>query len=402
MKVLTINTTCGGGGAANIANMLHNYINKTKDNKSTFIYGRGSSDDINNYKISDDLSVNFSALSQRFLGNSLNLNFGLKNKLESFIKESDVIHFHNLHGYYINYKSVIELVNKYDKPVVWTFHDMWPTTGRCAYPGKCEKWTTGCNKCPDKELYPKTYIDRSKSSWKMKNKVFNMLNKEKTIISTPSQWLGNEVEKSFLKDFNIKAIPNGIFRDNDKAYEKNESRNDLNLPLNKKIVLFVSADVNDPRKGVKYILEAIKKTESDDVLFVSMGNTINNFESDKLIQLGFIRDREKINKVYSAADIFVIPSMEDNFPTTVLEAMANKTPVIGFATGGIPEQIDEKTGIVVDRGDTQGLIDAINLLINDSDKLAEMSSNALRKFEENYTIDIFAEKHIKMYKSLLK
>ncbi|MDI3479935.1 MAG: putative colanic acid biosynthesis glycosyltransferase [Rikenellaceae bacterium] len=398
MRILQINTKYSGGGAANIANSLHNFINENTEHQSVFLHGRGKSNDPNSYKISNDLDVYFSAFSMRFFGESKNLYFD--KQVERFIANADIVHLHNLHGYYINYEKLINLIIKYQKPVVWTFHDVWSITGRCAYPYECEKWMIGCNKCNLKKTYPKTYIDKSKKTWHRKNKIFNKLINSKTALISPSEWLANIIRKSYLRNYWVEVIPNGIekveIRD-----DKVELRRELNLPTDKKIILFVAADINDERKGIKYVLDIINEFDQD-ILFLSVGKEIRNVKTDKLKQMGYISNKELLTKIYKASDIFVIPSLNDNFPTTVLEAFSQGVPVVGFNIDGIREQVGTDCGILVEKGNSEELKNAINKLVYDEQLLKKYSLNALKKYEENYTLEKFAERYLDIYKKLIE
>ncbi len=165
MKILTINTRyIGGGGAAYIANTLHREINKLDGYSSTFLYGRGIDGDENSKRIIYPKMDYISALSYRLFAKEINFN---KN-IEEEIKNCDVVHLHNIHGYYIDYVKLFKLLKKYNKKIVWTLHDMWPITGRCGYSFGCNKWKDSCGKCKNKKAYPISIIDRSKKEiWLM-------------------------------------------------------------------------------------------------------------------------------------------------------------------------------------------------------------------------------------------
>lgn len=170
--------------------------------------------------------------------------------------------------------------------------------------------------------------------------------------------------------------------------------------MDKKIVLFVAADPSDERKGIKYVLDILGELD-EKIIFVSMGKKINA-NSNKLIQLGYKSSRDDIYKVYRASDIFVITSIDDNFPTTVLEAFANEIPAIGFAKGGIREQIVDQTGIIVDSFESEDLIEAISSLLNDSRKLDFYSSNARKRFISEYSIKVFFDRYKSIYYEIYK
>ena len=341
MKILTINTRyIGGGGAAYIANTLHKEINKIDGYSSTFLYGRGIDGDSKSKRIIYPRMDYISALSYRLFAKEINLN----KDFEEDIKNCDIVHLHNIHGYYLDYVKLFKLLKKYNKKIVWTLHDMWPITGRCGYSFGCEKWKEECGKCKNKKVYPISIIDRSKKELEIKRKIIGSIDKDNMTIVTPSKWLANMCKESYLNKFNIIDIPNGI--DHTEVEESKEKlREKYSLSKEDKVILFVAADTKDERKGIKYILDIIPNC--NDYTFISIGKKIENIEFHNFIQLGYISDRTKINEIYSMADVFVIPSLDENFPTTVLEAFANSTPVVGFNIGGIPEQIDKNVGNVV-------------------------------------------------------
>ncbi|GIM27378.1 glycosyl transferase [Clostridium polyendosporum] len=399
MKILQVNTRyIGGGGAASIANSLHEYINKNTEHESIFLYGRGEHGDENSIRIGKNIDTYLSALMNRALGKPYNLYFN--NKIEEYIKNFDVIHFHNLHGYYINYEKLLKLVVKYDKPIIWTLHDQWTFTGGCAFPGKCNKWRDKCFSCEQKQLYPKRYIDRSKSTWGSKRNILNLLNKEKTIFISPSQWLADEFKKSYLKDYRINVIPNGIDNNSNLQIDKVEQRKMLGIPIDKKIVLFVAADPNDGRKGIEYLFDVITDF-SEDIIFISVGKEIKDINYKNLIQLGYIRHKEKINSIYAIADVFLSTAIEDNFPTTILEAMSNRLPIVAFDVGGVREQIGEMCGVMINKGNSNMLKNEIIKLLKNDAKIEELSINSYKKYSSNYTLECFAEKYVNCYTELI-
>lgn len=399
MNILHINTRyIGGGGAASIANLLHNEINKKEGMTSRFLYGRGEANDNNAIQISLEFESYISAGITRIFGTFLNRR--LSNEAKREIDNADIIHIHNLHGYYVNYEDLINYIVEKDKKVIWTLHDTWAFTGRCAFTFGCEKWKYGCGNCKNLNIYPSTKKDISDKLWDKKNKLFNKLDKNNTVIVTPSNWLKELVKESYLKDFNVKVINNGVEDSKYIDYDKNIIRKELGLPLDKKIVLFVAADPSDERKGIKYVLDILGELD-EKIIFVSMGKKINA-NSNKLIQLGYKSSRDDIYKVYRASDIFVITSIDDNFPTTVLEAFANEIPAIGFAKGGIREQIVDQTGIIVDSFESEDLIEAISSLLNDSRKLDFYSSNARKRFISEYSIKVFFDRYKSIYYEIYK
>ncbi|TDT46083.1 glycosyltransferase [Fonticella tunisiensis] len=400
MKIVNINTRFkGGGGASAIANLLHSFINNNTEHESVFLYARGDKGDQKSIVINNQFDVYFSAAFARIFGVSKNLNFS--SVIEEQIARADIVHIHNIHGYYINYEKLIKIIKYYKKPVIWTLHDVWPITGRCAFTYDCGKWVTGCYNCSYKNTYPKTLLDRSSKEWNRKKELFCSLDKDKVIFVSPSRWLEGFVKKSFLKEYFTEVIPNGIYSSSCVNVDKNDIREELNLPINKKIVLFVAADPNDKRKGISYVLNLLDKL-GEDVAFVSVGKKIKKIKKDNFIQLGYIKDKACLNKIYRAADIFLITSLDDNFPTTVLEAFSNALPVIGFKVGGIEEQLSNNCGILVEKENVYQLEREIRSLILDEVKLSELGKNGFNKFNQEYTIDVFATRYLKLYEKLYR
>lgn len=391
MRILTINTRyIGGGGAAYIANTLHKEINKIEGYSSVFLYGRGIDGDKNSMRIIYPKMENISALSYRLRAKEMNFN---KN-YEEYIKNCDIVHLHNLHGYYIDYVKLFNILKKYNKKIIWTLHDMWPITGRCGYSFGCDRWKIGCGKCLNKNVYPISLIDRSDRELNNKRKLIESINKENMTIVTPSKWLANICKESYLNKFNIIDIPNGI-KHIEVNIPKEKLRRKYNLSPTDKVILFVAADTKDERKGIKYILDIIPNCK--DYIFISIGKKIENVDFENFIQLGYISDRTKINEIYFMSDIFVIPSLDDNFPTTVLEAFANGTPVIGFDVGGIPEQIDNSVGQIVKNISSNNLQESIVNILNDEKILKKYSLDSRNKFLNEYTLKLFVNRYIDEY-----
>lgn len=393
MKILTINTKFSGGGAAKIAYTIHKSINDTKSNESLFIAGYGEEKDKNCRKINKDIFKYLSALSFRVTANELNI----VDDIEKYIVEADIIHIHNLHGYYVNYDKVFKLIIKYDKPIVWTLHDIWSFTGRCAIATKCEEWRYGCKKCNCKNLYPKSIRDKSSQTYQEKKRIFEKLNKDKTIIVTPSKWLMKLAKQSMLKEFKIINIPNGIRIDGNTNYDKSLLRKKYRIPIDRDVVLFIAANPNDELKGIKLLFKSMELL--GDKIFISVGSKIKcNYKN--LIQMGYIDSNEKMNEIYQLSDLYVNPSLSENFPTTNLEAFCNKTPVIGFRVGGVEEQLQGSCGIIVDNIDDIKLYKAIDKFFENKELNQFIIDNAYDKCLKNYSYDKFINDYMSLYNKL--
>ena len=273
--------------------------------------------------------------------------------------DPDVIHLHNLHNAYINLPILFRYIKKNNKRVIWTLHDCWPFTGRCPHFMilRCEKWKDGCFDCPyPKESYPISYRDSSKRMWTIKKNAFTGVN-DMTIV-TPSEWLAGLIDESFLKEYPVKVINNGIdlevFR---------PTRGDLFNELGKEsrhIVLGIAMDWNY-RKGLD-VFKELPEQLGDKYRVVMVGTDDALAENLKKLGIKCINrtsSRQELAEIYTAADVFVNPTREDTFPTVNIEALACGTPVITFDTGGSPEIIDESCGLVVQNEDTNAMAAAI-------------------------------------------
>jgi glycosyltransferase involved in cell wall biosynthesis len=403
-KILSLNTTYKKGGASQIARIIFEEINKKPDYNSFFAYSRKKTLMSKAYNFAYKPEIYLHGLITRITGyEGIGSYFSTK-KLIKYIESNNInlIHLHNIHGYYLNL-SFINYLKKNNYPVVWTFHDPWPITGSCAYISECKRWKIGCGNCPHLEYYPKNYIDQSRNMWKKKKKLFST--GWSPLIISPSKWLANEIEKSFLKNHKIKVINNGININTFKPRDNSIIRKKINIPLNKKIILFVAADLGDKRKGAKYFFEALSYFKKENYMVVTIGKKYKEQFNDidiEIKQLGYIYERNKLSEIYSMADLFCITSLDDNFPTTVLESLSSGTPVVGFDVGGIPEQISGNCGMVVDSRNSKELSKKIKLILENEKLNKKMSNNAREKAINKYSVDRMLDQYIKVYDNLLE
>ena len=405
MKILTLNTEYSRGGAARVAKTLHDELNVTRGFQSYFAYGRGP-------KIENDKAFRFSLRPEIYIHAALTRLGGIQGygtplstrRLFRYIKSGnfDLIHFHNLHGYYLD-SSFVRFIENSGIPVIWTLHDAWPITGRCSYFFECARWNTGCGDCPDLSSYPKTYLDSSALMWKRKKELFNI--DWNLAIVCPSRWLADKVRESYLNKHQIKVIPNCVDIDIFKPKDKISIRKKLGIPLKKKLILYVANDLRNKRKGFLYFLQALKLIKLKNWMVITVGEKIHLDEKMRMKvdikQIGYISDQNFISEVYSAADVFCISSLEENFPITVLESLACGIPVVGFKVGGIPEQVPEECGILVPPRNTKALGKALMNLLQDDELRESMSNNCRARCVAHYTINKLREGYIKLYSEIL-
>jgi glycosyltransferase involved in cell wall biosynthesis len=381
IKLIQINTVVNSASTGKIAEQIGELLIKA-GHESYIAYGRGNRPSKSKLiKIGSDKDVYNHALSTLFFDKH---GLASKDATKDLIKkideiQPDVIGLHNIHGYYLNYQVLFEYIKTKEIPVIWTFHDCWPFTGHCSYFDSvgCEKWKTHCNKCPIIKNYPKALTDRSYQNFEDKQEAFTGIKKMQII--TPSNWLRNHVKQSFLKDYPVTVIHNGI---------------DLNIfkPLNKtfspkeKIVLGV-ASTWDKRKGLHDFIEIRKKIASD-IKIVLIGLSFTQIQTLPKGIKGIQRTEnvDELVKWYNRATVFVNPTYIDNFPTTNLEALACGTPIITYNTGGCPEAVCEQTGNVIPKGDINALARAISDINKDNTIIDLCRNRALKHFnaEDRY------------------
>ena len=277
------------------------------------------------------------------------------NKLDEL--KPDIIHMHNLHDGFINLKMLFDYIKKNNIKVVWTLHDCWSFTGRCAYftMSKCYKWKTGCGDCPQKNCYPKRYRDTTKKMIKLKEKWFGGV--EDMVIVTPSAWLKSLAEQSFLSEYPIRVINNGI---DTKIFIPTESDFRKKHKIENKFIVLGVASAWGKAKGLDDIL-TLRKELDESYAFVLVGTNedIDKRLPENIISIHRTHNQKELAEIYSAADVYINPTKEENYPTVNMEAVACGTPVITYNTGGSGEMLDECTGIIVDTNDVESMKESI-------------------------------------------
>lgn len=324
----------------------------------------------------------------------------LVRKIDSEIKP-DIIHLHNIHGYYINYQVLFEYLHTVSTPVVWTLHDCWTFTGHCCYFDSvgCERWKESCYKCPLKHSYPQSLLcDRSAENYQLKKDLFSAISDRLTLVPV-SEWLAQLVKQSFLKQCGIKTIHNGIDL---QMYSPAVSKNLIEKYelAGKSIILGVAAPWSK-RKGLDDFIRLHELLPSTQYAIVLIGLSDKQLADLPAGIIGIKRTQnvQELAQWYSAADVFVNPTYEDNYPTTNLEAMACGTPVITYRTGGSPEAVTPDTGLVVEKGDLAGLVAAIRTAT--SWNRDEIRQNCRKRAENHFDRQLCFQSYIDLYNNLI-
>lgn len=382
MKILQINSVCGYGSTGKIVVDLYRMLEK-EGHDCLIAYGRGGApSDIKTIKIGSKSDFYCHALTTRFLDRHGFASQGATKRLIEAVKtyRPDVIHLHNLHGYYLNIKILFDFLAQTDIPVVWTLHDCWAFTGHCAYFDyvNCSKWETACCDCPQREQYPKSIADRCENNFRDKRELFTSAAHMR--IVTPSVWLADLVKRSFLQKYLVQTVYNGIDLS---VFKPTESAFRAKYHLEDKTVVLGAASVWDRRKGLEAFARLAEKLDGTyQIVLVGVTDGQKKMLPDSVLAFSRMENTDELAQLYSAADVFVNPTLEETLGMVNIEALACATPVVTYKTGGSPECIDETCGIAVEKGDIDALAAAVmRVKTHPFDK--EACLKKARAFEKN-------------------
>ncbi len=333
-------------------------------------------------------------------------NFGMNVSNNDIIKEADVINLHWINEGFLSLKS-ISLLAALKKPVVFTLHDMWAFTGGCHYNNGCEKFIDNCGNCP--ALKFRSEKDLSHKIYKMKSMAYKNLNFS---VITPSNWLNAEAKRSSLfRNRKIRTVHNPINTDIFKPKEKINSCKELNLPLDKNLILFSAMELTNERKGLRYLISALKiisknqpeYLENTNIVILGLTGGMDLSEIPFQVQvLGKITNENKLVDCYNAADIYVAPSLQDNLPNTVVESLSCGTPVVAFNTGGMPDMIEHfVNGYLAELKSSEDLAAGIVTLLSDSELLLKMKEKCRKTALEKFNEGTIANQYSVFYNELL-
>ncbi len=312
--------------------------------------------------------------------------------------QPDIIHLHNLHGYYLNIKILFNFLKTSKIPIVWTLHDCWAITGHCVHfsYAKCDKWKTQCFDCPQKTEYPaSSFLDRSKKNYQLKKELFSSL-KNLTIVPV-SNWLGDVLKESFLKDYPIQVIQNGIDTKVFKALSSNKFRE--SHQLKEKTILLGVANVWTDRKGLQdYIRLSNMLDDSYQIVLVGVNKKQTHQLPEKIIAIERTESINELVELYSTSDMVLNLSYEESFGLTTVEGFACGTPCVAYNTTANPELIDTATGIIVESGNLQALKTAIHQIQSKGKSVYRQAciqrAHQLYKKEDKY------KEYVKLYEKV--
>lgn len=395
-RVLLVNTVAGTGSVGRLVTGLYDALS-ARGYECLIAFGRDDAPEgYNCYRIGNDFEVYFHGAMSR-----LNDKHGFYSKraTKEFIEvieefDPDIIHLHNVHGYYLNIEILFKYLKESGRRIIWTLHDCWTFTGHCShfeYIG-CNKWQTGCYKCEQLNEYPKSMgADNSEFNYIKKKELFTGF--DNLTLVTPSQWLKDRVSQSFMREYHTVVVPTGInleqFAPVEEAVDEDNLifrlRNSLNI-RGKKMLLGVANPWRE-RKGLLQF-ENLAKTIDDSYVIVLLGLNDSQLSNlpESIVGLAHTDSVGELAALYSMADVYVNLTLEDTFPTTNIEALACGTPVVTFKAGGAAESIDDTCGIAVERNSIQGVVAAIEK-INSQRGIGYTVENCLRRariYDRNY------------------
>ena len=327
-------------------------------------------------------------------------------RMDEFM-QADIIHLHWINQGMISLKVLNKILDS-GKPVVWTMHDMWPLTGICHHARNCDGYYKACGQCP----YLRIKYLRNDLSHQVFNKKSDIYNRHSITFIGCSEWICQETGKSALaKEQKIIHIPNAIdmqiFHKEDKMF----ARKLMGLPQDMKLILFGSAKITDKRKGIDYFVSACHhvlqmapelKDQIGVVVFGKHSEELNHLIPFTVYPMNYIKEDNRLVELYNAVDVFVTPSLEENLPNIIMEAMACGTPCVGFQIGGIPEMIEHRhNGYVARYKDAEDLASGILWTLQENSS-CRLSEEAMKYVQEHYDQANIARLHIDLYKSLLK
>jgi glycosyltransferase involved in cell wall biosynthesis len=386
-KVLIVNTVYEGGGAAQVARDLFFHFKENKEFSVFFAYGRGKKvSESNIFYFGNKIEFFVHLFLIRFLGLEGFGSYFSTVRLIKFIEKEkfDLIHLHNLHGYYINFFKLLKYLNKNNIKVAWTLHDEWLFTWLPAHSMDCTHCRTLIGKCTNRYNYPRNYWPIfSRFMLKKKKQIFSYNN---IIFVCTAKWLFQEAKEEF-KLSNVVLIPNGVdIKTFASVSNKKDLREKYNLLSDQKIILFLISNIADKNKGWQYLLKLAKRLEAKPYILGVVGaDSLPKFSN--LVNFGYINDRNKLAEIYLLSDLYCSLSAVETAPLSVLEAMSCALPVVGFNIKALDGLVSEKNGRLVGYGDDEKLADVINDIINDDILLRTLGECSRQIILNNFLLE---------------
>lgn len=406
MRILYLNTTYAGGGAERVTRQIYEGMQRRGHEVFEIVcYNRKG-------RILDDhIHVLYAGIAGKLLQriqtrNRSNENLTIPYALHyilSFIKRNqiDIVHLNNPHDSFLGIRDIGRIAGYC--PMVWTLHDMWALTGHCAVPLGCEnRWMNGCLECERLESYPRLRRDVSHKLYEEKKKTFS---KARIHFVVPSKWMKTQVERSYLCEKPCECISNSLDLDKWKALEKEAVRKQYGLNTEKIVLGFVAADLNNPTKGMNFLLDALKQMDSEKWFLVTAGKMDSRTEEYigrfECLDFGYISEQKEMNEFYALADVVVNPSLFETFGLVNLEALASGTPVIAFQVCAAPEIVNPQTGWCLEISGEAGLRKQLEYLEKNPDILIEKRGHCRDYINRDFGEKDMLDRYEHVYRELL-
>ena len=399
MRVLMINSVCGIRSTGRICTDLADILEK-KGHEVKIAYGRDTvPEKYKKYvlKIGNKVSVYAHALKARIFDEA---GFGSKSATRKFIKkikeyDPDIIHLHNLHGYYLHLGEFFKFLKEYNKPILWSFYDCWAFTGHCAHFdfNACGQWKQGCTKCKFKQEYPTSLLSKSAKNYQRKKALF--LNVPNLQIIVPSLWMQRMVRNSYMQKYPVHVFPNGI---DINSFVPTKSDFRAKNDLEEKFVVLGVASFWTQMKGLDVFNRLAEDLDEGEFQIVLVGKADKETLSPKILHISATNNIQELCALYTMANVFINPTLQETQGLTTVEAFACGTPAIVYHSGGVAECVDDTCGLVVERGDYNNLLEAI--LCMQQGRVSFNRNNCIC-VAQKYEVKRLYQQFIKLYEDII-
>ena len=398
--MLHVSESDAAGGAARAAYKLHRGLND-QGHSSRMLVGRKVTSDADIRRLKRSLAWRAADRASGEVLDRLSLqylfypsSFGVAR--DGWFRDADVVQLHNLHGSYFSFTALPLLSRR--RPTVWLLHDQWALTGHVAYSLDCERWRLGCGSCPYLGEYPALGRDTTALLWRVKRAVYE---RSRLTLVVPSRWLLELVRASpLLRHFRSLCIPNGVDVSVFRPGPQDEARRRLGLPLDRRVVLFAAADVDERRKGLHLLQRALRRVADPPLLVVAGSGRVDGEVETR--SLGLVTDQNLLADAYRAADVFAIPTLADVLTQTAPESIACGTPCVSFDRGGVTEVVRHmETGYQAAYGSVDELARGLETLLGDDEGLARLSRRCREVAEEEYSVELQVRRYVDLYHEVI-
>jgi glycosyltransferase involved in cell wall biosynthesis len=397
LNVLHISESDAAGGAARTAYKLHTGLNRS-GHRSRMLVGRKVTSDEGTRRLKRGVAWRAADRLCNEVLDRLDLqyvfypsSYGVAR--DPWFREADLVQLHNLHGSYFSYTALPTLTRR--RPTVWLLQDQWAFTGHVAYSLDCERWRQGCGECPYLSEYPGLRRDRTALLWRVKRAVYE---RSRLTLVVPSRWMLELVQASpLLSRFSVHRIPHGVDTSVFRPLPKREARLRLGLPTERPIVLFCASDLNEPRKGLHLLVQAL--ASMDDAPLLALAGSGEPPRDVETHPLGEIGDDAVLARAYAASDVLAVPTVADALTQTAIESIACGTPCVAFDQGGVTDVVAHMdTGYQARFRDVGDLARGLREVIRESDGFAARCRKAA---EKEFSVALQVERYVDLYEHVL-